>query len=109
MLPYEKVPAQEMPDLRDGRVLRGRYVRIDDCEDEGAVADMGRRDVVGRRKGSRFVKAISNADVGTYLGGHIPALESVIPGWTVIGGSKPPGCGKVGLTSVFGSKVMWRS
>lgn len=55
MVPYEEVAAQEVSDLRDVRVLRRRHVRVDDREDEGAVAYIGRRDVVGRRKGRRFV------------------------------------------------------
>jgi len=54
LFPYKKVSAQEMSDLRNIRILRSQGVWVDQCEDKRAMADVGRRDIVGRRKGSSY-------------------------------------------------------
>jgi hypothetical protein len=78
-----------MPDLRNVRILRSRDVGVDHSEDKRSVADVVARNVVGRRKGTGFMRAFVSVKASTYLLDNIPFLESTIPGWTVMGGSDP--------------------
>jgi len=70
-----------MPDLRNVRILRSRDVWVDHGEDKRPVAYVGMRDIVGRRKGTSYMRRQCElVDISdrshTICGEYHPRLDS---------------------------------